>query len=118
MRGRLKDLTAIGALAFEYRARIVQAMAEHMQIGISPRHQLAVVPDDPLEPVIGLRSHCLLLQLVAHDLVRKPLHIPDQVEGMLFGIMRRALPAPSAAVMAHFLRRFQHFASQGNTRYD
>jgi hypothetical protein len=24
----------------------------------------------------------------AHDLIRKPLHIPDRVEDMLFGIMR------------------------------
>src|SRR5674476_714311 len=60
--GRLEDRPAIGALALEHGARIVQAVAEHMQIGVSPRHHLAVVPDDPFEPVIGLRSHTFLLR--------------------------------------------------------
>src|SRR5674476_1082661 len=86
--GRLEDRPAIGALALEHGARIVQAVAEHMQIGVSPRHQLAVVPDDPFEPVIGLCSHDFLLRLAnfcfAHDLFRKPVATPDQVRGRLF----------------------------------
>src|SRR5674476_779254 len=61
--GRLEDRPAIGALALEHGARIVQAVAEHMQIGVSPRHHLAVVPDDPFEPVIGLRSQTFLREL-------------------------------------------------------
>ena len=63
MLGALEDLAAIGALALEHAARIVQAVAEHMQIGLVPGHEFAVVPDDPFEPVIGLGSHDLLLLL-------------------------------------------------------
>ena len=62
MLGALEDAAAIGALALEHAARVMQAMGQHMQVGLVPRHQLAVVPDDPFEPVIGLRSHGLLLR--------------------------------------------------------
>ena len=88
MFGALEDLAAIGALALEHAARIVQAVAEHMEVGLVPGHELAVVPDDPFEPVIGLGSHDLLLRLVCSG-----------------GVL--------AAVMAHFSRLFQHFASAG-----
>ena len=94
--GGLEDLPAIGALAFEDAARVMQAVAEHVQIGLVPRHELAVVPDHPVEPVIGLRSHRLLLRLPRPD----------------------SSAAGAAAVMAHFPRLFQHFASPGNTRYE
>ena len=99
MLGGLEDLAAIGALALEHAARVMQAVAEHMQIGLVPGHQLAVVPDDPVEPVIGLRSHRLLLPPSA------------------FGLSCKSAAA-LAAVMAHFPRLFQHFASAGNTRYE
>ena len=79
---RLEDLAAIGALALEHAARVMQAVAEHVQIGVLPGHQLAVVPDDPFEPVIGLRSHRFLHQLIV---------APG-------GLNCR----PSAPVMAHF----------------
>ena len=91
MLGALEDLAAVSALALEHATSVVQAMAEHVQIGFVPGHELAVVPDDPFEPVIGLGSHW-------------------------------STPSPHAgafaAVMAHFPRLFQHFASAGNTRYD
>jgi len=35
-------------------------------------------------PLFGIMRH------LAHDLIRKPVSIPDQVEDMLFGIMRRS----------------------------
>src|SRR6185369_3774494 len=57
----LEDFAAVGALALEHAACVVQAMAKHMQVGFAPRHQLAVVPDDPFETVVGLRSHRDLL---------------------------------------------------------
>src|SRR5260221_12872394 len=92
MFGGLEDLAAIGAFAFEDTAGIVEAMAQHMEVGLVPWHELAVVPDDPFKPVIGLGSHCILLH--------------------------RTWQTRSAAVMAHFLRLFQYFASPGNTRHE
>src|SRR6266511_3920224 len=53
----LEDLAAIGALAFEYRAGVMQSVGEHMQRRLPPRDQLAVVPDHPLEAVIRLFCH-------------------------------------------------------------
>src|SRR5262249_22468072 len=52
-----EDFPAIGALALEHRARIVQAMGEHVQGGLAPGHELAVVPDDPLEAVVRFFCH-------------------------------------------------------------
>src|SRR5262245_65991976 len=91
MRGALEDLAAIGALAFEDAARVVKPVRKDVKVRFVPGNELAVIPDDPFEPVIGLGSHELLLRLA----------------------QRRV-----AAVMAHFPRLFQHFASAGDTRYD
>ena len=55
--GALEDIAAIGALAFEHGARIVQAMGADVKRGVAPRHQLAIVPDDPIEPVIRFIRH-------------------------------------------------------------
>jgi hypothetical protein len=43
--------------------------------------------------------------MFAHDLFRKPVPIPDQVEDMLFGIMRVLLPTnrPLMVLMADAL---------------
>jgi hypothetical protein len=43
--GQLEDLTAIGAFALEDGARIMQAMRQHMQLGIAPGHESPVQPD-------------------------------------------------------------------------
>src|SRR5262249_57507713 len=55
--GPLENSTAIGALALEHRARIMQAVGEHVQRGLAPGDELAVVPDDPLEAVVRLFCH-------------------------------------------------------------
>src|SRR5512135_2193162 len=65
-----------------------------MEVGLVPGHELSVVPDDPIEAVIGLGSHGLLLRHVCLDF-----------SGL-------------AAVMVHFSRPFQHFTSLGYTRYE
>src|SRR5262245_7730192 len=52
-----EDLPAIGALALEHRARIVQAVGKHVQGGLAPGHELAVVPDDPFEAVVRFFCH-------------------------------------------------------------
>ena len=57
MLGALEDLAAIGALALEHGARIVQAMGADVQVGVAPGHELAVVPDDAVELVVGLVHH-------------------------------------------------------------
>jgi hypothetical protein len=51
VRGAFEHLAAIGALAFEHAARIVQAVGQHVNIRLRPRHQLAVKPDDAIELV-------------------------------------------------------------------
>jgi DNA-binding MarR family transcriptional regulator len=43
-------------------------MGEDVHIGLGPRHQLAVVPDDPFEPIVRLRSHG-----TPPELTRRPL---------------------------------------------
>ena len=53
----LEDLPAIGALALEHGAAVVQPVREHMQRGLTPWHKLAVVPDHPLKAVIRLFCH-------------------------------------------------------------
>jgi hypothetical protein len=58
MRGALEHLAAIGALALEHAARIVQAVGQHMDIGVGPRHQSAVVPDDAID-LVERNSHGL-----------------------------------------------------------
>src|SRR5262249_37560805 len=40
MLGAFEDLAGISALAFEHTAGVVQAVAEHMEIGAVPRHEL------------------------------------------------------------------------------
>ncbi len=42
---QLEDLAAIGALAFEYAAGIMQAVGEHVHLGVSPVDERAIVPD-------------------------------------------------------------------------
>ena len=41
----LEDLAVVGALAFKHRGAIVQAMGEHMHLGIAPGDDFAVEPD-------------------------------------------------------------------------
>jgi hypothetical protein len=45
MRGRLEDRPAIGALTLEYRARVVHCVGKNVNLGVAPRHKLAVEPD-------------------------------------------------------------------------
>src|SRR5258707_15701912 len=71
MRGALEDPAAIGALAFEHAARIMQAVSENVDVGVGPRHQLPVVPDHAID-LVERNSHDLspgltLLQLAAHQ---------------------------------------------------
>src|SRR5262249_24036326 len=82
-------LAGIGALALEHTAGIVETMAQHMEVGLVPRHELSVVPNDAFEAVIGLSSHTYLHR-------------------------RSGLAGPDGA----FSCRRQHFTSQGNTRYE
>ena len=51
----LKISPAIGALALEYGARIMQAMGEHVNFRLRPGQQLAVEPDHAFHLVEGHR---------------------------------------------------------------
>ena len=59
--GTLEDFAAIGAFALEHGARVMQAVGEDMHVGVAPFDELAVVPDDAVDLVVGLRCHDLLL---------------------------------------------------------
>jgi hypothetical protein len=43
---RLEDSAAIGALALEHAGSIVQAMGEYVDLGVLPRHDLPIEPDE------------------------------------------------------------------------
>src|SRR3954451_1519611 len=51
MRGALENSTAVGALALEHTAGVMQPVGQHMDVGVGPRHQLAIVPDEAIDPV-------------------------------------------------------------------
>ena len=51
--GELEYLAAIGAFTLENGARIVQAMGEHMNLGVRPVDEFAVHPDESVELVEG-----------------------------------------------------------------
>src|SRR5262245_46866880 len=51
MLGELEYLAAIGALALEHCARVMQPMRQHMYLGFLPRHELAVEPNDSVSLV-------------------------------------------------------------------
>src|SRR5258708_2157103 len=56
MLGALEDRPAIGALTLEHAARIMQPVGQHMDVGVAPWHQLAIVPDDAID-FIERNSH-------------------------------------------------------------
>src|SRR5712691_11494528 len=53
----LEDFPAIGTLALEHGAGIMQAVGEHMQGSVAPGRELTVIPDDAVEPVVRFLSH-------------------------------------------------------------
>src|SRR5215831_15343155 len=85
----LEYLASICALALEHTAGIVETMAQHMEVGFVPRHELSVVPNDPFEAIIGLSSHTYLHR-------------------------RSGLAGGDGAISCGR----QHFTSRGNTRYE
>src|SRR6185369_12839871 len=50
---QLEDLAAVGPLPLEHGAGVVQPVAQHMQVGLTPGHELAVEPDESVAVVIG-----------------------------------------------------------------
>ena len=42
---QMKDLAAVGALAFEHAARVVEAVGQHVDLGVGPIDKGAVEPD-------------------------------------------------------------------------
>ena len=53
--GRLENLAAIGALALEHRARVVERVGQHMNLRVPPVHHFAVEPD-PAVAIVEIRS--------------------------------------------------------------
>jgi hypothetical protein len=61
MLGALEDLAAIGALALEHAGAVMKPVREHMDLGVPPRHEGAVVPDPTVALVEGDDGHAALL---------------------------------------------------------
>ncbi len=57
MFGQLEDLAAIGALAFENSACIMQAVGQHVNLGVRPFDEFAIHPDKAIELVEGNGCH-------------------------------------------------------------
>src|SRR5690606_12620721 len=72
--GELEDLAAVGALALEHRAAVVERVAQNMDIRLAPRNELAVHPDETVAIVVG--------NDLSHD-------------DVLFGSVSRVLRAPA-----------------------
>ncbi len=53
----VKNLAVIDPLAFEHAACIMQPVAQHMQLGIAPRNQATVIPDEAVAVVEGDHVH-------------------------------------------------------------
>src|SRR6266446_5467016 len=58
---QVEDLAVIDPLAFEDAARIMQPMAEHMQLGFAPGDEAAVIPDKAVTVVEGDHGHGVFL---------------------------------------------------------
>jgi hypothetical protein len=57
MLGELEDLAAIDALALEDGGGVVQRMAQHMRLGLTPGRHFAVQPDEAIAIVEGHQRH-------------------------------------------------------------
>ncbi len=55
--GELEDLAAIGALALEHGARIMQAVGEDVDLRVRPLHEFAVHPDVAVKLIEGNGCH-------------------------------------------------------------
>ena len=51
MRSRAEDRAAVGSLALEHAARIMQPVGQHVQRRAGPGHQLAVIPDEAVASI-------------------------------------------------------------------
>src|SRR4029077_19950010 len=56
-----EDLAVIDPLAFEDAARIMQPVAQHMQLGLAPRNEATVIPDKAVTVVEGDHGHGVFL---------------------------------------------------------
>src|ERR1700754_1975053 len=83
MFGRLEDFAAVSALALEHGASVVQAMGQDVDIGVGPRHQLAVIPDDAID-FVERHSHCLVSRSAGPESRRYALCFTWAVKSSMF----------------------------------
>src|SRR5205814_102150 len=57
----VKDLAVVDPLAFEDAARIMQPVAQHVQLGLPPGNQATVIPDEAVTVVEGDHGHGVFL---------------------------------------------------------
>jgi hypothetical protein len=65
MLGAFEDFAPIGALALEDAGAVMQAMRQYVELGIAPRHELAVEPDEAVTIVERQERHVVLLDVIA-----------------------------------------------------
>ena len=61
---QLENGTVVNALTFEYTTCIVQAVGQHMDLGIAPRNQFAIEPDLAVAIIEGKHGHHKALSLL------------------------------------------------------
>ena len=57
MLAQMKDLASIDAQTLKDAGGVVQAVAQHVNTGLAPRHEAAVKPDFAIAVVKGYKAH-------------------------------------------------------------
>src|SRR6516225_6910944 len=118
--GALENCPRVGALALEYRACVVQAVGQHMDLGVDVGHEVAVKPDDTGHLVEG---HChgfppygLLALRVDVAPVLRPGSSPDMVRTAHSGRSGpRARTTIEGLCHPHVTGRARSFLSRSST---
>ena len=58
---QMKYAAVVDALAFEHTARIMEPMVEHVELGLAPRDEAAIVPDEAVTIVERDHGHRIFL---------------------------------------------------------
>src|SRR6266702_4381725 len=106
MRGRAEDRAAVGPLALEHAARVMQPVGKHVQGRAGPWHQLAVVPDEAVAAVEGLFHDVFLREAKSFSPVHPQSDRVDPAASQSFAARSDPMPAKPGG-----------FASGRNSRY-
>ncbi len=63
MPGQRENLAVIDARAFEHAAAVMQTVGQYMHLGVAPRHERPVHPNEAVSLIIRNRGHDSLQRL-------------------------------------------------------